>query len=106
MSIICTAIFAKPCIPFEDFAFDKWVSYIALAKNIEIHVSKPLVLFQRHENNVSGIFNGVNCKQDYYLTRVENHHKLVNELRRRYPGLDLLLECTNRKNPFALLKYK
>lgn len=111
MSIICSTAFAKRCIPFKDFAFDKWVSCLALAENTAIHVPEPLVLYRRHGNNVSGVLNGVKCKQDYYDSRILNQHELVQELIQRNPTLDLS-DMENyslaqvQKKPFSLLKYK
>lgn len=90
MSIICTVEFAKTCSDkFGDFAFDKWLSCCALAENTAIHVNNTLVKYRRHSNNTSGALNGINNKEDYYIKRIKEHHKVVIELEKKYPNIDL-----------------
>ena len=91
MSIICSVSFAKSCIPFENFAFDKWLSCVALAENKAIHIKKSLVNYRRHNNNVSGILNGITSKKDYYSNRVYNHDLIVKKIIKKYPEIDLKL---------------
>ena len=111
MSIICLADFAKKCInKFDEFAFDKWLSCCALAEDSVIHISKPLVKYRRHSNNVTGALNGINSKEDYYNQRILSHHKVVLELHKKYPNVDLKEQINYsyarvKKNIVKLFKY-
>ncbi len=89
MSIICTASFAKSCLPFKTFAFDKWLCCCALAEDKAIHINKVLVKYRRHGNNVSGILNGVKSKNDYFDNRVKIHNDIVIALKNKYPNINI-----------------
>ena len=109
MSIICTVSFAKSCLPFYNFAFDKWLSCCALAENTSLHVDKVLVNYRRHGNNVSGILNGIKSKKDYFENRVKIHNDIVVALKEKYPNVDLdemiyFSNCRMNKNIVGLYK--
>ena len=87
MSIICSVKFAKSCFDgFDRYAFDKWLSCCALVENNYVHVNKELVMYRRHSNNVSGIFNEINSKKEYFEKRVSNHYELIGDLSKKYPN--------------------
>lgn len=83
MAVVADLQFVKRCLPFVG-AHDKWISCCAAIENKMIKVDKPLVKYRRHKNNVSGVFNGINCKQDYINQRIISHDIIVKKLSEKY----------------------
>ena len=114
MSIVCNAEFAKKVLPYDPVAFDKWLICCAALENKIIKVTDELVRYRRHSNNVSGVLNGINSKDDYYKYRIEPHDYVVNKLNNLYKdssSFDLtpLIEFSHArtdKNIFKLYKYR
>ncbi|MBQ3435953.1 MAG: glycosyltransferase [Bacilli bacterium] len=111
MSIICKASFAKKCLPYYPFAFDKYLTCCAAFESKILKVDIPLVQYRRHGKNVSGVLNGISTKNDYYEQRVLSHHILVNKLASIYKNVDTskMVAFSNarvNKNIFKIFQYR
>lgn len=64
---------------------DLWVALCASAVGTCSFIDKPLVMYRRHSNNVTGTFSGIKNKRDWYRERVENKYELSQVFRKRFP---------------------
>lgn len=111
MSIVCTVSLAKSVLPFNNIAFDKWLSCVALAENKTVHVSKALVEYRRHDNNVSGVLKNIESKEDYINQRIIPHNNVVKRLKNKYNNssiqiMDNYSQARINKKIFKLIKYR
>ncbi len=78
---------AQACIPFiKKTGHDKWVTLYCASHGTVSFVDQPLVYYRRHGSNVSGIMKGVNCKKDYYTSRLGAAQQIVGEFAKRWPN--------------------
>ncbi|MBQ3420165.1 MAG: glycosyltransferase [Romboutsia sp.] len=112
MSIFCTTEFAKTNLPYEPFAYDKYLSCCACFENTISKVDRPLTSYRRHGNNVSGVLAGIKDKKDYYINRVQIHNRLVNRLKNKYKNkynMESIIAFSNarmNKNILNLYRYR
>ena len=88
MSIVMKTEIAKALLPLpKDTAHDKWLTAGASVYGKLIFIDEPMVQYRRHSQNVSGVFHGLNSKNDYYLKRVDYSYYLAGEFLKRFPGI-------------------
>ena len=70
-SMIVRSEIAKESIPFpQDTVYDHWIAIISATEGSVSYIDKGLVKYRKHENNQTGILNGIKTKNDYYAKRV------------------------------------
>ncbi len=88
MSIVMKTEIAKALLPLpRDTAHDKWMTAGASVYGKVIFIEEPLVQYRRHSQNVSGIFHGLESKEDYYQKRVDYSYYLANAFLKRFPEI-------------------
>lgn len=88
MNIVMNAAVAKSLMPLPDkTAHDKWLTAGASVKGKVLSLEDTLVQYRRHGKNVSGVLNGITCKEDYYTQRVEYSDYLAKEFLKRFPEI-------------------
>lgn len=80
----CATLFkaetAKKALPFcKYFYHDHWLSLIASLNGYIAVVEESLIKYRIHSNNQTGVFRGINNKNDYFEKRIEVFYKRVEE---------------------------
>ena len=87
MATMAKTELVKQFLPFPTCTgHDKWIALCASACGPCAYINEPLVRYRRHGNNVTGLFQGITCKQDWYSERVEPSLELAQEFVRRFPN--------------------
>ena len=87
MATMAKTELVKQFLPFPTCTgHDKWIALCASACGPCAYINEPLVRYRRHGNNVTGLFQGITCKQDWYSERVEPSLELAQEFARRFPN--------------------
>ena len=104
--------FARSTLPISNYSpHDTWVVACAAIEGKLSLLDESLTCYRRHSQNVSGVMNGVESKQDYYQYRVYPQCHFVDDLMQKYPDFkdkDEVLafsRARKNKNVFALKKY-
>lgn len=90
---------------------DKWIALCSSASGRCAFIDEPLVLYRRHESNVSGQFKGITCKNDWYLDRVAPSLELAREFGEKFPQNEDALkimgfaQARSSHNPLRIIRY-
>lgn len=113
MTIVAESRAVKSMLPFTmNTGHDKWVTMCAAAMGRVIYIEEPLQRYRRHGSNVSGAFNRLSSKQEYYEWRVDTAFALVGELLEKFPGhprkerIMAFAKARKRRKVFQLLKLR
>ena len=86
MGTIMRTDVAKSLIPFPPSeGHDKWLAAGASEIGKCAFIDEPLVLYRRHGNNLSGTFDGIDSKKDWYEKRVRASSVFVRYFEKRFP---------------------
>ena len=111
MTIVMRTDVAKMMIPFSpNTGHDKWVTMGAAAMGKVIFIEEPLQRYRRHGDNISGTFNGITSKSDYYTKRVDAAFAVAHDLIDKFPNhpqKERILNFANaRKNQKIIQLFK
>lgn len=113
MTLVMDTETARKAIPFpECTGHDKWLALCASAMGKVAFCNEPLVDYRRHGHNVTGMFNGVSCKKDYFQDRIQCSYEMVQEFVSRFPDCPdnavilAFARARLKRNPFQILKYR
>jgi len=65
-TILMKTSIAKKAIPFSKYYWhDGWLGLVAALNGKIISIKEPLLLYRRHQLNQTGLWHGIDCKDDY-----------------------------------------
>lgn len=112
MATMVRADYAKRFCPYPDCTgHDKWIALCASASGKCSFIDEPLVMYRRHGNNVSGQFQGIKSKEDWYSERITPSlelAKLFNDKFPQNPNAGKIMKFANARksrNPLRIMRY-
>lgn len=96
MATMAKTSLVKQFTPFPTCTgHDKWIALCASACGPCAYINEPLVKYRRHGKNVTGLFHGIACKNDWYTERVEPSFDLAQEFAKRFPDCEEAKQILN-----------
>jgi glycosyltransferase involved in cell wall biosynthesis len=87
MCLVADGDFARSTCPISEFSgHDQWLLACASTEGKVSFINEPLVMYRRHDHNVSGVMNDVKSKKQYYEKRVLAQKKMYEDFFKKYPN--------------------